>query len=350
MTDIQRIADQFALFAEAIGDEVPLYTRLCEAIVDDHELLALAGHAMPGQPAPNMLFGAVHYLLLGGVEHPAGAWFPAVAGPAAPDEDPVPFFADFCRRHSDELAHLIATRRTQTNEVARCVALLPALAAVSDPVADPLALIELGASAGLLLDFDRYHYRYGTRTWGPGASPVQLSTELAGDEPPLPRALAIASRLGIDLHPVDVTSEQDARWLDAMVWPGHELRRRRLRAALSLAAADPPPVVAGDALALLPAVLDSVAPDFVPIVFHSFALIQWDSDQRGRLGAILRDAGRPIYRISLEWFRYRRSLPLIRVFEYQDGGETVATLGRFHHHGAWLDWGWAEPPESVSGS
>jgi hypothetical protein len=342
------IADQFAIFAEAIGDEVPLYTRLCEAIVEEPELLALADQAIPGQPAANMLFGSVQYLLLGGVAHPLGAWYPAVSGRQAPGDDPAPVFLDFCRRHRDELADLIATRRTQTNEVARCLALLPALATLSVQVDGPLALAELGSSAGLLLAFDRYRYVYGTRTWGPADSPVQLTTELRGAQPPVPHELAIERRLGIDLHPVDITSEHDRRWLDAMVWPGHEHRRRRLRAAIALAAPDPPRLISGDALELLPGLIESIAPEIVPIVFHSFALIQWGSDQRARLAEILRDAGRPVYRIWLEWFGFHRSWPLIRLFEYRDGSETVATLGRFHHHCAWLDWGWTEPPASGS--
>jgi hypothetical protein len=339
------VADQFTLFADAVGEEVPLYSRLCAAIVDDREILSLADHTMPGQPAPNMLFGAVHYLLLGGVAHPLGDWYPSISGRKGPGEDPAPVFGDFCRRHRDEIAELISAGRTQTNEVARCLALLPAQAVLADRVDDPLVLVELGSSAGLLLAFDRYRYIYGTETWGPAAAPVQLSTELPGARPPLPDRLVVGSRLGIDLHPVDITSENDARWLDALVWPGHEQRRRRLRAAISLVAPDPPPVFAGDALELLPGVLDSMSPHVVPIVFHSFALIQWDSDQRSRLAGILRTAGRPVYRIWLEWFGYQRSLPLVRLFEYRDGVENVETVARFHHHGAWLDWGWTGSPE-----
>ena len=339
------IAEQFALFADAVGDEVPLYSRLCREIVHDQALLSLAGHAMPGQPAANMLFGAVQYLLLDNVDHPLNAWYPAISGRVAPEEDPVPVFRDFCRRYRDEIVEVIATRRTQTNEVARCIALVPALALAADRSDHPLAIVELGASAGLLLAFDRYRYIYGGKTWGPAGSAVQLSPELRGASPPLPEALRVESRLGIDLHPVDITAEREVRWLDAMVWPGHEQRRRHLRAAISLVAPDPPRVVAGDALELLPGILDSVPPGVNPVVLHSFALFQWDSDQRARLDGILRNAGRPVHRIWLEWFGYRHSLPLIRLFDYRAGTVTIETLGRFHHHGAWLEWGWTDDPE-----
>ena len=284
----------------------------------------------------------MQYLLLGGVEHPLIGWYPALSGAGPPDADPVPVFRDFCRRHRDEIGELIATRRTQTNEVARCIGLLPALATAADRSEHPLALIEVGASAGLLLAFDRYRYTMGEGTWGPADSAVQLTTELRGAQPPLPGDLQVQSRLGIDLHPVDVTAEHEARWLDAMVWPGHEQRRRRLRAALSLVAPDPPRVVAGDALELLPEVLNSLPSGVHPVVFHSFALIQWDSAQRARLDEIIRESGRPVHRIWLEWFGYQRNLPLIRLFDYRDGTSSSETLGRFHYHGAWLEWGWTD--------
>lgn len=342
------VADEFAAFAAAVGDEVPLYTTLGRAIVDDAELLDLAGLSLPGQPPPNMLFGAVQFLLLGGVEHELAAWYPAVSGSPPPDRDPVPVFRDFCAAHRDGLADVIASRRTQTNEVARCLALVPALEATRRKASGPLALVEVGSAGGLLLAFDRYHYTYGREQWGPADSPVRLTTELRGHQPPLPADLEVVSRIGIDLYPLDLSSADDARWLDALVWPGHEERRRRLRAAVDLVAADPPPILAGDALDSVSGLLSSTPADTVPVVFHSFALIQWTSKQRSRLHEVLEAAGRPVLRIWLEWFGYVRSRPLIRLFEYRDGGHTVATLGRFHHHGRWLDWSRREP--DVSGS
>lgn len=337
------VADQFAAFADVLQSESPLYTTLSRAIVDDPELLDLARGTIPGQPPPNVLFAAVQYLLLSGVSHQLVAWYPDLGGSISPGGDPVPVFRDFCLSHRDELASLIATRRTQTNEVARCVALLPAFGVAGNKVGTPMALIEIGASAGLLLAFDRYRYVYGGEAWGPESAPVVLTTELRGQQPPLPDGLAIESRTGIDLFPLDVSSADDARWLDALVWPGHEERRTRLRAALGLVAPAPPRILAGDALELLPELLAAVPADVTPVVYHSFALIQWSNEQRARLDDLLRAAGRRVIRIWLEWFGYQRNRPLIRLFEYDSGAEIVETLGRSHHHGRWLDWGWTEP-------
>lgn len=348
MTNQPETAAQFSAFVEAIGDEVPLYRGISEHIVDDAELLALAGQTQPGQPPPNMLFAAVQYLL--SADDPLAAWYPALTDPATPTTDPYPLFRAFCLEHRSELADLIRTRRTQTNEVARCVALLPALARACD-LADqlPLSLLEIGSSAGLLLGFDRYHYLFGDTSWGPRDSPLQLETELRGSEPPLPPwPVPIVKRVGIDLHPVDLADDSQVRWLDALVWPGHEERRHRLRAAADLVAPDPPSLVAGDALELLPELIAAAGRDEVPVVFHSFALIQWASEERAELDDLLRRAGRRVIRIWLEWFGYRRSLPIIRVLDYRSGSVAAETLGRFHHHGRWLDWGWAPPSDPQS--
>lgn len=344
------VAEQFEAFAAAVGDEVPLYTIIGRAVVEDQDLLDLAGLAMPGQPPPNMLFGAVQFLLLGGVEHELADWYPAISGSPPPGADPVPAFRDFCSTYRDTLAHLIATRRTQTNEVARCVALVPALAAAHRRAGEPLALVEVGASGGLLLAFDRYHYTFGRETWGPADARVRLTTELRGQRPPLPTGLDVVSRVGIDLYPLDLADEEDARWLDALVWPGHEERRRRLRAAVGLVAGDPPGLIAGDALEVLPDLLASLPRHVVPVVYHSFVLIQWTHEQRSALDELLRGAGRPVLRIWLEWFGYERNRPLIRLFDYRDGIDSVETLGRFHHHGRWLDWGWREAASTGSRS
>ncbi|MGI9648161.1 MAG: DUF2332 domain-containing protein [Acidimicrobiia bacterium] len=340
-------ADHFAAFSEAIGDEVPLYSRISELIVDDPELLELAGRARAGQPPPNMLFAAVQYLL--GTDDPLAPWYPALSGPDVPVDDPYPLFRDFCFDRRSELVDLISTRRTQTNEAARCIALLPALAHAYGLVDQPLSLFEIGSSAGLLLAFDRYRYDFAGRSWGLPESPVHLEAEVRGSEPPLPpRPLPISRRLGIDLHPVDLTDDSQVRWLGALVWPGHEERRQRLRAAVDLVASDPPSLVAGDALDVLPAEIAAVGRDEVPVVFHSFALIQWTPEARAELDDLLQRAGRRVIRIWLEWFGYRRSLPIIRVVDYRPGSVTGETLGRFHHHGRWLEWGWRPPIDPQS--
>jgi hypothetical protein len=179
-------AQRFERFAEQECRGVsPLYERLSLGIAADPELLALAAHAGAGQPAPNLLLAAVHFLLLKGARHALSAHYPSVRRPSARgapaplDElgEPYPAFRSFCDEHAATLQHLISTRLVQTNEVRRSACLLPAFGLVARRGGDrPLALVEIGASAGLNLLWDRYGYDYGQgRRYGDPHSPVQIS-------------------------------------------------------------------------------------------------------------------------------------------------------------------------------
>ena len=141
-------------------------------------------------------------------------------------------------RHAEFLTRWSAEQEVQTNEVQRAWALLPAFLSVAD--GRPFDLLELGPSAGLNLLWDRYRYVYSTGVWG------ESELELAGDDrvpPPAPllrRRVEVARRRGIDLNPVDATSEHGARLLQAFVWPDQTGRLERLRRAIDVVREDPP--------------------------------------------------------------------------------------------------------------
>ncbi len=151
--ELHEIADSFRWNAEhALRGASPLYEKLAYGVAKDADLLALAAHAQPHQPPMNMLFGAVHYLLLRGLDDPLALFFADLARKPNTQDDPFPIFRAFCLEHANELAALISTRRVQTNEVARCALFLPAFEWVARQLADtPFALIEVGSSAGLTL-------------------------------------------------------------------------------------------------------------------------------------------------------------------------------------------------------
>ena len=169
--DTGALATRFERFAALEADgHSRLYGRLARAVATDRELLSLAAHAAPGQPAPNLFLAAVHHLLLGGADHPLRRFYPSVGGHGR--GDPAPAFRDFCRVHREYLAALLAARRVQTNEVRRCALLVPAIGAAWRRLEErPLALVEVGAAAGLNLGWDRYRYVYVPQgSWGNPAS------------------------------------------------------------------------------------------------------------------------------------------------------------------------------------
>ncbi len=320
----------------------PLYARLAAGIADDPALLALAALARRGQPLAILFLGAVHYLIRQQPDHPLAAFYPDLAGDTLTAGDPFPPFRTFCLDHQETLIDLLATRRVQTNEVQRCACLLPAFGLVADRGAgQPLALAEVGASAGLNLLWDRYGYRYsdGTQVGDP-AGPVQLACTLRGDgHPPLPAMFpAVASRVGLDINPVDLRDPDAVRWLRAMIWPEQIDRAALLDQASAAALADPPPLLAGDALALLPEVFAAIPPDTTLCVWHSYALNQFPPEARDQFVALLaaESARRPVYHIWMEGFPGDRTH--IRLFVYRAGERTEEILAYCSPHGYWLEW------------
>lgn len=347
----QNVALQFEKFAEyGTSGSSPLYEALSVRVAADAELLALAAETPISQPIPNMLFGAVHDILLSGVEHPLRAYYPDLAeSPLAPD-GAFDVFRAFCLTHADAIRAILRVRKVQTNEVRRCIVLLPALAHLSRLLGyPPLALLEVGTSAGLNLLLDRYRYEYaGGGTFGESASPLVLTGTLRGDRlPPLPtRPLDVVWRAGIDLDPIDIHDAGAVRWLRALIWPEHHERRVMFEAALSMAVHHPVPLIRGDALEVMPRVLADAVPNLSAIpeeaalcVFHSFTLNQFPADAREMFHRQLLDHAkhRPIHRIGIEWLT-EDSPPTVTLTQYTAGGSTTDLLAYCESHGRWLEW------------
>lgn len=343
-------ADYWRFFASVAADgaDSPLYALLATRIADgEPQLQALAGLAQAGQPPANMLFGAVHWLLLGGADHPLRRWYPHLAGDAAAPAgaDAWEAFCDFVGLHRDAVASLVAARVTNTNEVRRCTYLRAGYAAVAARTGRPLALIEIGPSAGLNLNLDRYAVRYRLEdrdvSCGP-TSALELDAAASGPVPMPVDPPAISWRLGLELNPVDLASEADRRWLVALLWPGQSERIARLQRALEIALAHPPPIRAGDALALLPDALAEAPDDCALVVAHSLVTYQWTPQMRADLRDVLAAASRnrPLFRLHhdvVDQDGDPKAMPLV-LETWADGAARAETLAEAHHHGASLRW------------
>ena len=240
-----------AAYAEFAARETrgvsPAYERLSIAVSRDDEVLALLGLLPPAKRQPNLLFGVVRFL-------------------GGPVDDPAAFH-DYAVANWPAIEAEMRSRATQTNEAGRCAILLPVLAALPQP----LALLDVGASAGLCLYPDKYSYRYGGHRVGAGGPLL----DCAATGIPLPAGLPeVVWRAGLDLNPLDVTDPGDLAWLDALIWPEHAHRRARLRAAAALAAADPPLLVRGDLVDDLPGLAAQAPAGATLVVFHTSVLYQ----------------------------------------------------------------------------
>ncbi len=256
-------AENYRRFArlEARGRS-PLYQQLTEAIAGDSQVLGLLDSLPAPNRQPNLLLGVVQYLYGTVADYPS--------------------FRRLVVQRWTEVSSTMLARRTQTNEVGRCATLLPLLAELPQP----LALLEVGASAGLCLLVDRYRYDYGRGGMGPANSTVLLRCEARGSSTRVPNVLPeVVWRAGIDLDPVDVRDESATRWLEALVWPGEGDRLGRLRAAVEMARQDPPRVLKGDLRADMREVISDVPSGATLVVFHSAVLAYVPSADREKFAA-----------------------------------------------------------------
>ncbi len=243
-------------------------------VVAEHDaLLQIAARCRDGQQPTFLFFAAIHYLLLDRIEHELASFYPSVLGDAAraPDDDLDGALVSFCTEYEDALTRLVESRLVQTNAVQRAVAIRLGFAAIRSRVDGPVHFVDVGASAGIHLRFDRFRYVLGGRVFGDRNSPLTIEAELIGRErpPDLDAIPPLASATGIDLHPLDVNDPDDRRWLEALVWPDNDHERKLLHEALSLVAPDPPEIRCGDAVDVCP-ILASELPAGQPrVVFHA---------------------------------------------------------------------------------
>ena len=315
MTAADEVARTYRTFArrEAAGRS-PLYETLAEAVARDPALSWFVASLPPGKRQPGLLFAASRYLL---------------GSPPAAGE-----LLELVLTRPAELTEIMLGRRVQTNEPARCAVLLPALAGL----APPLALIEAGASAGLTLLFDRYSYDYGGhRIAGDDPLAPTLRCEPRGPVPLPARVPEISWRAGLDLNPLDVTSDEDVRWLSCLVWPGESDRAERLESAIAAARRDPPVVRRGDLVTDLPALAAEAPRDATLVVTHCSVLYQVAAPGRARFAGVVRDLGARWLFSESPGILPGLSAPAVddQMCVVACDGEAVA---RADSHGSWLEW------------
>ncbi|MCV2888638.1 DUF2332 domain-containing protein [Ruegeria aquimaris] len=252
------LAERYLRFArvEAKGHS-RLYADWARHVAGSARALAFLGDLPPDRRQPNLFFAALR--LVGGLPEAGAA------------------FDDVLAREGVAIAAVMRARRTQTNEPGRCACLLPLLARLDGP----LALIEVGASAGLCLLPDLYGYDWGpARLDPPGGARAPVFPCRVNDRAPLPgQHPEIVWRAGLDLSPPDLGDAGDVAWLEALVWPEQSERLARLRQAVAVARQAPPPVVAGDLTRDLAALIAPV--DARLVVMHS-AVLTYVSDPGAR--------------------------------------------------------------------
>ncbi len=337
--DFGLLAVKFRKFAELeCRGSSQLYGFLATNTADDHDLLELASRAQSHQPVPNLLFAAVHYLLLSGKDHELRWFYPSIVVEPKDHNAAFPSFKDFCASHYGEIVQLLQTRRVQTNEVRRCAYLYPAYCRIHQRLPKPLALVEIGTAAGLNLIWEQYSYSYGDgQVFGAEGSSVRITSTIDGpnkpslkDQPPL-----VTYRVGVDVRIVDLTDDDHLLWLRSLIWPEHKHRVELMTSAADVLRADPPRLVQGDAVEMLEGFGQEVPKEAVLCVYHTHVANQFPREKREILFRIIDGiAGRReiyhLYNNMLDGFLH---LDILGVD--QPSRETVA---KTDGHARWFEW------------
>jgi hypothetical protein len=244
----------------------PLYEEWALAVADDDVVLGLLERLPLQKRSPNIVFAVAR--LLGA---PESAW---------------PEFRAWLVDSWSEVEREAASRSVQTNDPRRCAALLPVLASLDGP----LALIDIGAAAGLCLYPDRYAYRYDD---GPmlGDSAVVLECRTSGGVPVPDRLPEVALRIGVDRDPLLLDRPEDLRWLETLLWPEQHERRAMLRDAVEIARVEPPAMFEADAIPGLAVAVAGIPPGMRPVVITAGVLVYLPKAERMHFVDAVRASG-----------------------------------------------------------
>ena len=318
------------LRSQAQGMASPFYVSLLESAATDLEAGGPVWDVLDGYESEHewaalalRLMGAVHRLVLNETLPELAPHYPSVGG----DGDASaawPLFRQALIDHRPEIGRLVS-RGCQTNEVGRSAALLGGFLEVAERARLPLRILEIGASAGLNLRWDRYRYESAEGAWGDPISPVRFDHAFEVP-PPLNRTADVAERKGCDLDPIDPTSEEGALTLRSFIWADQLSRLSLLDGAIKVAEEVPAEVERLDAASFLERELARPRDDVATVVYHSVVMQYVSAEQRARISRAIDDSS--VYYLRME--------PISATFEVRLGDELLGTTGPHGMRVRWL--------------
>jgi hypothetical protein len=340
----QAVRDAFrnqALFCERSGTPLTAaVVRGIEAALDRSTQTGRRTLDWPGDPrgsgdsVPLRLAGGFHALARRGVDDRLSRIY------AGDLDGSYEIVRDVLHRFDADLVRWLDSP-PQTNETGRAAPIMAGLLLLAAEHGLPFELIELGASAGLNLNLDRFGYRLGKMRAGDPDSPLQLAPIWEGASPPAAE-MRIAARRAVDRAPIDVTDPAQRERLIAYCWADQPERMSRLDAALVLAAAHPPALEQGDAAEFAERLLAEPQADGIcRVVYHTIFWTYLPPDKQARIRAALAKAGaRATTERPLAWLRYELNgeggVAELHLQSWPDGQERYLATG--HPHGSRITW------------
>lgn len=294
-------------------------------------------HIPETQPKPNLFFGSVQYLSAQ-KETPLKRIF---ENPYEVNlEESFQLLIGFCTQHSDELLQLFQTKSVQTNEVQRASYLYPIFSEIAEEAKLPLSLLEIGTSAGLLLNLDGYRYEIEQEppiSFGNENSPLTLFAKNYGTPITSVKSLNIVHRFGIDLNIIDLQDSDEYLWLKSLIWPEQIIRKENLAKAMVIHRQYSKLLLTGDFRNLIPPLFENhELQNSQIIIFHTHVANQFSATLKSELLVLLQQLSHihSIYHIYNNM--YDKDLHV----DFIDAGitRTVKILENTDGHGKYFRW------------
>ena len=343
--ELEKIRDWFLAFAktECEGNS-ELYYNLCIDISKDKDLLKIASFSKAGQPIPNIFLASIHYLLLKNSESELAKYYPSITKKLAKD---IPFsvFKNFCTENEIEIKKLISTKIVQTNVINRCAYLMPIFSKIISEENKPTTIIDIGTSAGLALNFDKYEYWYnGQKVYG--ESKVVINSKIIDSN--IPKTFKInhpITKIGIDQNIIDPTDSEEILWLKALIWADQLERFTAIDEALKLEELKNINFVQCNTIQGFENVISKIDEDQNLIIYATHVLYQFPHEQKNEFYNMLDRIGieKDYHFLSVEGTkvqqeRYNSKETVVKLTHYNNQQKTKTFLAETNGHGTWIKW------------
>lgn len=334
------ISQEFNRFAEhEAKTSSPLYYFWSKKIVHDEEMLKIMAKIPETQPKPNLFFASVQYVL-SEKDDVLKKYVPSFTVDPLPIEESYIVLKEFVENYRTEIERHFHSKYVQTNEVRRCTFLYPIFSEIAQTVRKPLVLVEIGTSAGLLLNIDHYHYeiKQGNETiqYGNPTSEVNLKSENLGNHIESCPNFEVSARYGIDLNIINLDHEEDYLWMQSLIWPEHVERRKQFHQSAKVNHSIDKTLLEGDMFTILPSIFRNSTDEQQIVLFHTHVANQFSEELKVNYQQLLLDLSKEnsIYHV------YNNMYDANLHVDYIDDGhiEQIRLLQKPDGHGKYFNW------------
>jgi len=341
--DKQKLKERFKRFAETECKGVsPLYYFISNEVAKDKDLIDIASFCKQRQPMPNLFLASVQYLLLNNQSENLAQYYPSINKQHLEDL-PFDLFKEFCIRNKEHIIELEQTRIVQTNALNRCAYLMPILSSLFQ--SQEVNIIDIGTSAGLTLNLDKYEYHYNGNYFL-GQSPVKVRSEIRdGDMPKFESIVKLNKKIGIDQNPLDLETKENSNWLRALIWADQIERVEKIEEAIRIAKKENNQLERASTIAEFQEIILNQDNNFPLAIFHTHTLYQFTPEERIEFWSLVDAIGkeRDLTYLATEYSTVQQNDygikgVIIEVTNYNKGTKSSQLVAETNGHANWIKW------------